>query len=64
MIIELVSLSYDEYLLCTHLEKQNTIRSINIDEDYYEVLDEKQFFLIVLKHGLEYTVIENLEDYY
>jgi hypothetical protein len=58
MIIELVSLSYDEYLLCTHLEKQNTIHCINIDEDYYEVLDEKQFFLIVLKHGLEYTVIE------
>lgn len=57
-------MTYDEYLLYTHLEKQNTIRCINIDEDYYEVLDEKQFFLIVMKHGLEYTVIENLKDYY
>jgi hypothetical protein len=64
MIIELATMTYDEYLLYTHLEKQNTIRCINIDEDYYEVLDEKQFFLIVMKHGLEYTVIENLKDYY
>jgi hypothetical protein len=64
MIIQLGSMSFEDYGIYTDLEKQNTIRCINIDEDYYEVLDEKQFFLIVMKHGLEYTVIENLEDYY
>lgn len=57
MIIELSSMTYEEYLLWINIE-DGLIRSIDPNTDLYEVLNKPKFFLLAMKHGLNYTVVE------
>lgn len=68
MFFKIESMTYKEYLLWESIYEEIGVEYLAynddndlFDADYFEVLDEKKFFLGVIKYGLKFEIIDEKE---